>query len=303
MDKNLLYKYFKGEASPSERKAVRTWVEASADHYDEYIRERKLFDASLLLSPREVRSPLKARLLRLGRMAAAAVAVFALGVLFQHLNTRPEEGLMQRIIVPMGQRVNLQLADGTDVWLNSGSEFTYSTTFSKSDRRVTLDGEGYFKVAKDARHPFRIETACAAVEVLGTEFDLAASRSTGDFRTSLVEGSVRIEAGDVWTVLKPNESATLHDGTFVISEITDGDEFLWRDGILSFGETPFVELMKRFEQFYGVKIRVDNRRMAGYSAMGKFRQADGVEHALRVLASDAGFDYVFDDKNQLIIIK
>ena len=129
MDKNLLYKYFKGEASPSERKAVRTWVEASADHYDEYIRERKLFDASLLLSPREVRSPLKARLLRLGRMAAAAAAVFALGVLFQHLNTRPEEGLMQRIIVPMGQRVNLQLADGTDVWLNSGSEFTYSTTF------------------------------------------------------------------------------------------------------------------------------------------------------------------------------
>ena len=75
MDKNLLYKYFKGEASPSERKAVRTWVEASADHYDEYIRERKLFDASLLLSPREVRSPLKARLLRLGRMVAAAAAV------------------------------------------------------------------------------------------------------------------------------------------------------------------------------------------------------------------------------------
>ena len=48
MDKSLLYKYFKGDASPSERKAIRTWVEASADHYDEYIRERKLFDASLL---------------------------------------------------------------------------------------------------------------------------------------------------------------------------------------------------------------------------------------------------------------
>ena len=139
--------------------------------------------------------------------------------------------------------------------------------------------------------------------MLGTEFDLAVSRSTGDFRASLVEGSVRIEAGDAWTVLKPNESATLHNGTFVISEIADNDEFLWRDGILSFAETPFIELMKRFEQFYGVKIRVDNRRMAGYSAMGKFRQADGVEHALRVLASDAGFDYVFDDKNQLIIIK
>jgi len=303
MDKSLLYKHFKGDASSSERKAVRTWVEASADHYDEYIRERKLFDASLLLSPHEVRRSLKVRLMRLGRMTAAAAAVFALGILFQHFNTRPEEGLMQRIVVPMGQRVNLQLADGTDVWLNSGSEFTYSTTFSKSDRRVTLDGEGYFKVTKDTRHPFRVETACAAVEVLGTEFDLAVSRSTGDFRTSLVEGSVRIEAGDAWTVLKPNESATLHNGTFVISEIADNDEFLWRDGILSFAETPFIELMKRFEQFYGVKIRVDNRRMAGYSAMGKFRQADGVEHALRVLASDAGFDYVFDDKNQLIIIK
>lgn len=75
MDKSLLYKYFKGDASPSERKAIRTWVEASADHYDEYIRERKLFDASLLLSPHEVRRPLKVRLMRLGRMTAAAAAV------------------------------------------------------------------------------------------------------------------------------------------------------------------------------------------------------------------------------------
>ena len=303
MDRSLLYKYFRGEASPSERSAVRVWVEASADHYDEYMHERRLFDASLLLAPREMRRSLGARLLRLGRMAAAAAAVFALGVLFQHIHTKPEEGLMQRIVVPMGQRVNLQLADGTDVWLNSGSEFSYSTTFSKSDRTVMLDGEGYFKVTKDAEHPFRVETACAAVEVLGTEFDLAASRATGEFCTSLVEGSVRIESGDARTVLKPNESATLCDGTFVISQIADSEEFLWRDGILSFGETPFMELMKRFEQFYGVTIRVDNRRVIGYSAMGKFRQADGVEHALRVLASDAGFDYVFDDKNQLIIIK
>ena len=94
MDKSLLYKYFKGDASPSERKAIRTWVEASADHYDEYIRERKLFDASLLLSPHEVRRPLKVRLMRLGRMTAAAAAVFVLGILFQYFNTRSEEGLM-----------------------------------------------------------------------------------------------------------------------------------------------------------------------------------------------------------------
>lgn len=303
MDKSLLYRFFKGDASPSERSAVRAWVEASDANYNEYIRERKLFDATLLLTVRQNRRPLGARILRLGRFAAAAAAVFALGVLFQHLSMRPEEGLMQRIVVPMGQRVNLQLADGTDVWLNSGSEFTYSTAFSRSDRSVTLDGEGYFKVTKDTRHPFRVHTACATVEVLGTEFDLAASRATGEFRTSLVEGSVRIESGDARTVLKPNESATLHNGTFVISEIADSEEFLWRDGILSFGATPFIDLMKRFEQFYGVTIRVDNRRVVGYSAMGKFRQADGVEHALRVLASDAGFDYVFDDKNQLIIIQ
>ncbi len=303
MNKSLLYKYFKGDATTAERNVVRRWVEASPDHYEEYIRERRLFDATLLLARRSVRQPLGLRLLRLGRVAAAAAAVFALGILFQHIMTRPEESLMQRIVVPMGQRVNLQLADGTDVWLNSGSEFTYSTAFSKSDRTVTLDGEGYFKVAKDAEHPFRVHTSKATVEVLGTEFDLKAYDDSPEFTASLLEGAVQLVAGDARTILKPNESATLHNGTFVISEITDGDEFLWRDGILSFGETPFVELMKRFEQFYGVKIRVDNRRMAGYSAMGKFRQADGVEHALRVLASDAGFDYLFDEENQLIIIQ
>ena len=303
MDRNLLYRYFRGEATPEERHMVRCWTDESREHYDEFIKERKIYDASLLLGRPSRRVPLSLRLLKAGKIAAAAAAVFICGILFQDIISVEEPDSLQRIVVPEGQRVNVTLADGTDIWLNSGSELTYSTSFSKSDRNVTLDGEGYFQVAEDKENPFRVHTSKATVEVLGTVFNLKAYDDSPEFTASLLEGSVKLTSGSASAKLRPDESASLRNGAFEISQITDEDEFLWREGILCFGETPFLELMKRFENFYGVTIRVDNPDMADYSAMGKFRQSDGVEHALRVLATDAGFQYVFDDINQLIIIK
>ena len=307
MDKNLLYKYFKGEASPSERKAVRTWVEASADHYDEYIRERKLFDASLLLSPREVRSPLKARLLRLGRMAAAAAAVFALGVLFQHLNTRPEEGLMQRIIVPMGQRVNLQLADGTDVWLNSGSEFTYSTTFSKSDRRVMLDGEGYFKVAKDARHPFRIETACAAVEVLGTEFDVINYAEFATTEAILCNGSIRAYGGRLPApvTLKPGDRLVFDrkEGRASRSRVSTRNYSQWMGGSLSFDDTSLADILTNLERWYAVEIDAPEAWTRQVRMSFKLIRNESIEEILKAMSLVVEMDYVGAGRRITIIPK
>ena len=145
MDKNLLYKYFKGEASPSERKAVRTWKRPPTTTTNTSASVNS--STPRCCSRRVVRSPLKARLLRLGRMAAAA-AVFALGSFVPAPQYPSRRGALCSASVPMGQRVNLQLADGTDVWPNSGSEFIIPRHFRRatagnaSTARAFQSGEG-----------------------------------------------------------------------------------------------------------------------------------------------------------------
>ena len=64
---------------------------------------------------------------------------------------------MQSIYVPTGQRVNITLSDGTNVWLNACSEMTYPASFSEDIRRVSLKGEAYFDVSKDVEHPFVVQ--------------------------------------------------------------------------------------------------------------------------------------------------
>ena len=287
----------------AQRHQIRQWVEASEDNRNEFMQARKLYDATLLLAPRTSKA-VHNKIIRFVRYAAAIAAAIAIGVFGMYIYVSNDtNSAIQQIVVPEGQRVNIMMADGSEVWLNSGSRMTYSTGFSKKERNVTLDGEGYFKVARDEKRPFRIHTLKADVEVLGTEFNVRSYDRDSIFSTSLIQGSVKLTAENSSAILSPEDEAFLTKDGFKISKIRDHDEFMWKDGILAYRQTPFRELVKRFEQFYNVRIRIDNPDVLDYSSMGKFRREDGVEHALDVLASDAGFTYEVDNDNHLIIIK
>ena len=76
------------------------------------------------------------------------------------------------LTVPRGESFKVVLCDGTEVWLNANSNFVYPTAFIGNERIVTLEGEAYFKVAKDAKHPFIVKTKTVQTRVLGTEFNI-----------------------------------------------------------------------------------------------------------------------------------
>ena len=99
---------------------------------------------------------------------------------------------MNTITVPAGQRANLTLADGTNVWLNARSEMRYPAVFTGNKREITLDGEAYFEVTHNEDKPFVVQTNKCNVEVLGTKFNVEAYSDSEDFCTSLMEGSVRV---------------------------------------------------------------------------------------------------------------
>ena len=122
---------------------------------------------------------------------AAVAAIAIIGTWFAFMQYSGLEDTASTLIdVPKGQRVYITLADGTEAWLSPRTKVRVPNQFNKKNRVVELDGEGYFSVAKDARHPFIVQTKKYDVKVLGTRFNVFAYSESPRFETDLVEGSV-----------------------------------------------------------------------------------------------------------------
>lgn len=244
--------------------------------------------------------------LRTELIKIAAVFALMLGGSFIYRQMEQAPIALQTITVPAGQRINITLTDGTNVWLNARTTIQYPVTFNEKQRLVKLDGEAYFDVAKDKNKPFIVQTDKYNVEVLGTKFDVDSYSGTEIFETTLMEGSVRISSptdAHKSLTLTPHNKAYLHGGRLLVKAVDDYTPYRWREGLICFKNETFASIMKEFEKYYGITIYVANRQVQKYLYTGKFRQTDGVDYALRVLQKDIKFEYERDDNNQLIYIK
>lgn len=308
MDKDTLYKYFSHLATDEERRQVRAWVESSPENMQKYMSERAFYDSVTLLAEPEApavrRFSLKRVMTVTSKIAAVAVVTLLLSYVVRTYLFPPQIP-MQELYVPVGKQVNLTLADGTNVWLNSGTRLKYPAIFSGKERRVEIDGEGYFKVQKDADCPFRVQTDGGVVEVLGTTFNVEAYSSEHNFRTSLLEGSVKItDNRNGEYLLSPDQMAEMQaDGSMKISAISDYDAFRWTEGIISLKNDSFESIMKKFEKYYDVTIKIERDNFSGVSYSGKFYHSDGLQYALKVLQRDIDFTYVSEQENHIIYIK
>ena len=314
MNKDILYKFFEGNASFEEEAAVKQWMEESAENRLAFLKERKLFDAMLLLGNEEIIKNGKKRFsinlssLRTELIKIAAVIALTLGgsFIYRQMQTEQTPIALQTITVPAGQRINITLADGTNVWLNARTTIQYPITFNEKERLVKLDGEAYFDVTKDKSKPFIVQTNNYNVEVLGTQFDVNAYSETGEFETTLMSGSVKVASASDSTqkiTLKPNNKVFLQDGKLHVTAVDDYNPYRWKEGLICFKNETFTSIMKDFEKYYGLTIQVKNKNVFKYVYTGKFRQTDGIDYALRVLQKDIKFTYQRDDENQIIYIE
>lgn len=310
MEKEILYRFFRGEATPDEDRRVLEWLDADAENRRTFDRERSLFNALQLFAPVPGAAAAKpqGRIYRLGLrvMRVAAVIVLALGVSWGFVAYREHDWkqLSNRISVPVGQRIHLTLQDGTSVWLNSGSEIEYPALFAGDVRQVRLNGTALFDVSHDPEHPFIVETHACKVEVLGTCFNVSADERLGSFSTALLRGSVRVTRHDSpeEVTLHPNEKVSLRNGVLALETSDDPNEYLWTEGQISISNQSFEEILRRFENCYGVRFDVQLDEMPRFEAIGKIRISDGVEHALGILQRSCDFKYAYDKQADVITI-
>lgn len=164
-----------------------------------------------------------------------------------------------QLIVPAGKRARLQLADGTQLTLNSMSRVVYPQRFDDKERRIYAEGEIYLEVAPDKAHPFVVESSDFDLKVLGTKFNISTYEALKETQIVLVEGSVEVTGADEHkAVLKPNELLSLEDGKIVECRYVDVSDYIsWTKGWIHLNGMTLSEVMKRLEVLYGIDITCD----------------------------------------------
>lgn len=174
------------------------------------------------------------------------------------------------ISTPKGGQFQIVLSDGSKVWLNAASSITFPTTFSKSERLVTISGEVYFEVTKNPHRPFKVVAGKQTVEVLGTHFNINVYDDERTIKTTLVEGSVKVSAGGETSVLKPDQqSAISHNGSnvIIIKTVDTENVLAWTNGNFEFEKAEVSDIMRQAARWYDVTVKYEGalspRRFTG----------------------------------------
>ena len=202
---------------------------------------------------------------------------------------------------PLGARTKLYLPDGTLVWLNAGSKIVYSQGFGVDDRNLSLEGEGYFEVARDSAKPFIVEAKEVDVRVLGTSFNVNARENS--CVTTLVEGCVRMRHGMLDSVeLHAGQQALLTGvGKIRVQEVDTRYYTSWMDNMFAFREAPLREIAEVLENWYGCECRFENPALENIPYTTMVERYSDVDSVLQILAGTGDFHYT--RIGDLIIIK
>jgi len=315
MDKELLLRYISGEVTDEEKVKVVKWIDTSSENMHEFLALRKLYDITVWQheSKKEQSEkggsralPLFAKRIITEALKIAAILVLALMIFKYFNNSSPETyTAIQTLQVPPGQRAAITLTDGSKIWLNANTTFTFPNNFLPQSREVTLNGEGYFVVAHNPTQPFIVKTEKYDIKVWGTEFNVLAYAGNPEFEVSLLDGSVELnEPGDErGIVIKPYQRLFLKEGRLNNAPIEHMGYFQWKDGLISFNDETFIEIVRKLELYFDLKIVVKNDKILKYRCTGKFRSKDGVEHILKVLQLSNKFSYTIDGKLSIITIE
>lgn len=279
MDDELLIAYFKGEVSDEETQRITEWIEAEIEHQRYYQQLCRLFEMSYWIEDMseqtEVALPKKAKILpwkhyAISFMKVAAIFVlgFALHFFLNRQTTTTHHELQHQIHVPTGQHVEIMLADGSKVWLNSGSTLTFPSKFNGKKRLVELDGEGFFEVKSDKEHPFIVSTSKYQVKAVGTSFNVYDYQDSPQFEAALLNGKVEVTTNakkSSAVILTPNQRAALCQGVLKVKPIENTNNYLWRKGILYFNE-PLLEVFDKLQEYYDVEFQIRNTSLTLNSA-------------------------------------
>ena len=306
---------------------LKTWIAASAENQQYFIRQREIWFSAVsreaasvydkdkafenfrnrVESRKEIQSTSRRgfSLSALWRYAAVVAIIIAVGCISYWQGEVNVKDTFADISVeaPLGSKTKLYLPDGTLVWLNAGSRMTYSQGFGVDNRKVELEGEGYFEVKRNEKIPFFVKTKDLQLQVLGTKFNFRDYPEDHEVVVSLLEGKVGLNnllREEKEAVLSPDERAVLNkaNGLLTVESVTASNASQWTDGYLFFDEELLPDIAKELERSYNVKIHIANDSLKTFRFYGNFvRREQNIQEVLEALASTEKMQYKIEERN------
>ncbi|MFZ4724428.1 MAG: FecR family protein [Paludibacter sp.] len=225
------------------------------------------------------------------QIAASVAIIFVLGSIYFLKLLSPSGSSKDEfysITVPYGAKSKVTLSDSTKVWLNSGTTIKYCFIAKDKVRKLELNGEAYFEVAKMKGVPFIVETDRLDVKVLGTKFNVISYSDDGNINVTLLEGSIALKMdndNNNEVRLKPNTSATYNKLTNKL-ELKDVDGSLstqWSEGIIIFDNEKLEQIARRLERAYNVKIELTNASLSDSHFYGVFSKNQSIKDVFDII--------------------
>lgn len=160
------------------------------------------------------------------------------------------------ISTPNGGQYQINLPDGTRVWLNSSSSLKFPVNFATlKERKVDLVGEAYFEVKSDKKKPFRVKSEQQTVEVFGTHFNVMAYPNEKILETTLLEGKVSVKTESIEKFIIPGEQSQLRNGSIKVMKLADPEAIVaWKNNLFQFENTDIDKVLRQIERWYDVEV-------------------------------------------------
>jgi transmembrane sensor len=221
-------------------------------------------------------------------------------LVYNKTDAQPEKVLFNTMTTPRGGQYKLTLPDGTDVWLNSASSITYPTAFVGNERNVSITGEAYFEVAKDKTKPFHVKAGSQTIEVLGTHFNVMAYADEDVIKTTLLEGSVKVQGDKESGILKPGEQSVINkNGELKVSVASVDEAMAWKNGYFKFNRVGIKYIMRQLSRWYDVDVMYEGR-VKEDEFVGTIGRSENIVQALHLLEL-ANVHFKIQDKNIIVL--
>lgn len=195
--------------------------------------------------------------------------------------------------VPRGGEFKVELEDGTEVWLNAQSRLEYPETFGDAERRVRLEGEAYFKVAKNAKKPFFVEAGDQIIRVVGTEFNVRSYPEDATVQTTLVSGKITMSlkgSEDREMVLTPGSEAVFdkEERSLKVKSVDTEVMTSWKDGMFVFEDQRLDDIMVTLSRWYDFDYEFLDQKAAATVFMGRIPRYSNFDDVMQIIEMSGG---------------
>lgn len=313
MEHSLIVAYLEGRLPLDKEKELYEQISASEEAFEEFRAVEKEWKglhrpsarARLLLERIHQEEKEALRKKRRGRIFLYAAAISALVVASVALLTDVfSHKAPERIFVetPNGSNSNIVLPDGTHVWLNAGTVLGYDTRFNKKNRRVDIQGEAYFEVARNEHLPFVVEARGCSLTVKGTKFDVQAYESNAQVEAVLMEGSLLFQAGDKTCLMQPNDlvSYDLVSESIRQEQVRAHQYKAWIDGVIMYDNITLPVLCNKLSKEFDVEICLETTAFDSRRFRVAFQSGETLDTILKALETILPISVVHTDHQYLV---